>query len=108
MRLKNNSGYFCLVLPLMPSRLVLSASIALLTSPMRYEMLCLRFGLLTLAVGVLGLGAWQLRAPARAADSGKKPAAKAPDQAAIDRTREQVKMLDDLYKTAVVKITKVY
>ena len=32
----------------------------------------------------------------------------APDKAAVDRTREQVKMLDDLYKTAVVKITKVY
>jgi len=38
----------------------------------------------------------------RAADT------KEPDKAAIDRTREQVKMLDDLYKTAVVKITKVY
>ena len=46
--------------------------------------------------------------PARAADSEKKASAKAADQAAIDRTREQVKMLDDLYKTAVVKITKVY
>jgi hypothetical protein len=33
---------------------------------------------------------------------------KGPDKAAVDRTREQVKMLDDLYKTAVVKITKVY
>src|SRR5262245_62777779 len=42
------------------------------------------------------------RAPVDAAEQ------KAPDQAAIDRSREQVKMLDDLYKTAVVKITKVY
>jgi hypothetical protein len=42
----------------------------------------------------------------RAAVEAAEP--KAPDQAAIERTREQVKMLDDLYKTAVVKITKVY
>jgi hypothetical protein len=42
------------------------------------------------------------RAPVRAADT------KGPDKAAVDRTREQVKMLDDLYKTAVVKITQVY
>lgn len=33
---------------------------------------------------------------------------KAPDKAAVERTREQVKMLDDLYKTAVVKVTQVY
>lgn len=33
---------------------------------------------------------------------------KAPDPAAVERTREQVKMLDDLYKTAVVGITKTY
>jgi hypothetical protein len=33
---------------------------------------------------------------------------KALDKAADERTREQVKMLDDLYKTAVVKITQVY
>src|ERR1035438_9339252 len=33
---------------------------------------------------------------------------KGPDGAALDRTREQVKMLDDLYKTAVVSITNSY
>lgn len=31
-----------------------------------------------------------------------------PDKAALERTREQVKMLDDLYKTAVVGITQLY
>lgn len=33
---------------------------------------------------------------------------KEPDKAAVERTREQVKMLDDLYKTAVVGITQLY
>ena len=33
---------------------------------------------------------------------------KGPDKAALERTREQVKMLDDLYKTAVVSITNNY
>lgn len=31
-----------------------------------------------------------------------------PDKAAVDRACDQVKMLDDLYKTAVVGITKTY
>jgi hypothetical protein len=53
------------------------------------------------ACGV-GLMASEVRGPVHAAD------AKGPDKAAVDRAREQVKMLDDLYKTAVVKITKVY
>ena len=41
---------------------------------------------------------------------GSAPAGdkKAPDPAALERTREQVKMLDDLYKTAVVSITNNY
>lgn len=34
--------------------------------------------------------------------------AKGPDKAALERTREQVKMLDDLYKNAVVSITNTY
>jgi len=42
------------------------------------------------------------RQPVLAAD------AKQPDPAAVERTREQVKMLDDLYKTAVVAITATY
>ncbi len=33
---------------------------------------------------------------------------KMPDKAAVERTREQVKMLDTLYKTAVVSITNSY
>jgi hypothetical protein len=33
---------------------------------------------------------------------------KAPDNAALERTREQVRMLDTLYKTAVVSITNSY
>ena len=33
---------------------------------------------------------------------------KGPDPAALERTRESVKMLDDLYKTAVVAITNKY
>lgn len=33
---------------------------------------------------------------------------KEPDKAALDRAREQTKMLDDLYKTAVVGITTTY
>jgi hypothetical protein len=41
--------------------------------------------------------------PVRAED--KKPE---PDKAAVERAREQVKMLDDLYKTAVVQMTKLY
>jgi len=33
---------------------------------------------------------------------------KGPDKAALERTRDTVKMLDDLYKTAVVSITNSY
>jgi hypothetical protein len=55
-----------------------------------------------------GLAGLQLRSSANAADKPVAVAAAEPDKAAVDRTREQVKMLDDLYKTAVVKITKVY
>jgi len=42
--------------------------------------------------------------------SGQAPAAdpKEPDPAALERARESVKMLDDLYKTAVVSITNRY
>jgi len=42
--------------------------------------------------------------------SGQSPAAdrKVPDPSGVERARETVKMLDDLYKTAVVGITTVY
>jgi hypothetical protein len=44
---------------------------------------------------------------ARADDKSNPPAAPAADPA-VERAREQVKMLDDLYKNAVVSITKTY
>lgn len=53
-----------------------------------------------------GLSVSESRGPAVAPVSAAEP--KGPDKAAVERTREQVKMLDDLYKTAVVKITAVY
>jgi hypothetical protein len=43
-----------------------------------------------------------LKAPAPAGDK------KEPDKAAVERARDTVKMLDDLYKTAVVSITNSY
>jgi hypothetical protein len=55
------------------------------------------------AVGV-GVGIFLTRG-IDAVPAGDK---KDPDKAALDRTREQVKMLDDLYKTAVVSITNSY
>lgn len=61
------------------------------------------FGVLALVVGLAGIS--QFGATARAQD---KDAKKGPDEKAIARTREQVKMLDDLYKTAVVVVTKTY
>jgi hypothetical protein len=57
-------------------------------------------------LGVLALtaGALLLRpAPARTAG-----AAAVPEKDAVDRTREQVKMLDDLYKSAIVHVTETY
>jgi hypothetical protein len=68
----------------------------------------LRIWLVGLVVFGVGLAVSQYRAPVRGADPVKPAAATTPDKAAVERTREQVKMLDDLYKTAVVKITKVY
>lgn len=58
-------------------------------------------GLLACGLGLLALAG----VAATADDKGDK---KGPDKAAVDRARENVKMLDDLYKTAVVKITEVY
>jgi hypothetical protein len=42
------------------------------------------------------------------ADAAEKAPKAAPDKEAVERARDQVKMLDDLYKTAVVGITKTY
>ena len=57
----------------------------------------LRGGLLVLAVGML---AWLT--PAVAQETKKI------DKEALTRTREQIQMLDDLYKNAVVSITNAY
>src|SRR5689334_13475290 len=57
-----------------------------------------------LAVLALTAGALLLRpVPARTAG-----AAPVPEKAAVERTREQVRMLDDLYKSAIVHVTATY
>jgi hypothetical protein len=43
-----------------------------------------------------------------AADAAEQAPKTGPDKEAVERTREQVKMLDDLYKTAIVGMTKTY
>jgi hypothetical protein len=69
----------------------------------RFAPVLLSCGLLTLLAGVvLVVYGW----PIARADSGSQKRADA--DPALARTREQVKMLDDLYKTAVVSITKRY
>src|SRR5262245_32419340 len=65
---------------------------------------CRRFVVSLLAVLVLTAGALLWRpAPARTAG-----AASVPEKAAVDRAREQGKMLDGLDKSAVVHITATY
>ncbi len=62
-----------------------------------------RFVVAGLLVACLGGGVfWALSDRARAEDKKK------PDPAQVERARETVKMLDDLYKTAVVGITQTY
>src|SRR5262245_51264418 len=65
-----------------------------------------RIGSLLFALGV-GLAAALILtgSPAKSV-SAKEPSK--PDPAAVDRARDEVKKLDDLYKTAVVGITKTY
>ena len=41
-------------------------------------------------------------------EAAEKAPKTGPDKEAVERTREQVKMLDDLYKTAIVGMTKTY
>ncbi len=60
-------------------------------------------GLLTLLAGVSLV---VIRGPVVRADDGAQAKGKA--DPALERTREQVKMLDDLYKNAVVSITRRY
>jgi hypothetical protein len=57
------------------------------------------------ALAAAFLGVWQ--APAARAEE-KKAEVSAKSDPAIERAREEVKMLDDLYKNAVVSITKTY
>jgi hypothetical protein len=59
-----------------------------------------------MAAGVVGLASGTR--PAGADDKKGSDKASAPDKAALERARLEVKMLDDLYKIAVVKITEVY
>jgi hypothetical protein len=48
------------------------------------------------------------RPPAVAADEKKATDAKAPDAAAVERTRATVRMLDNLHKAYVINITETY
>jgi hypothetical protein len=65
-----------------------------------------RFGTLLLALAAGAAAVVTLaRAPAEPL-AAKEPTK--PDPAAVERAREEVKKLDDLYKTAVVGITKTY
>jgi hypothetical protein len=57
-------------------------------------------------LGILGLVSALL--PWSITNSTRAAAPKEPDPAALERTREMVKMLDDLYKTAVVSVTNRY
>lgn len=61
---------------------------------------------LMIALAVTGLVALSPAEPPARADSEKT--SDSPDKAAITRTRKTVKMLDDVYKTAVVLITDKY
>lgn len=66
----------------------------------------MRVRMFVLGLAVFGIGLasmFSFTRPVEAADKKGKF-----DPAAVERARQHVKMLDDLYKTAVVGITKVY
>jgi hypothetical protein len=72
-------------------------------------------GALVAAVGLSGLLGQGMRAQEQQASPPKRPAASAADErpetvatAAIERTRKMVRMLDDIYKGAIVTITQHY
>lgn len=65
-----------------------------------------RHGSLLAALVAGAAGALALSGPSAESVSAKEPSK--PDPAAVERAREEVKKLDDLYKTAVVGITKTY
>ena len=55
-----------------------------------------------LLAGLVGVALLASGGPGRTADKG------GPGPAAVARTRETVRMLDDMYKSAVIHITKTY
>ncbi len=64
---------------------------------------------LAIVAAALGTGPWTTNGSRAAADdTAASDAAAKPSDEAVARTRKQVKMLDDLYKTAVVLITTHY
>lgn len=65
-----------------------------------------RFRVLT--AGLLLCGITGLSVGSREVGSIQGAEKTAPDKAAVERARDQVKMLDTLYKTAVVHMTKYY
>lgn len=65
-----------------------------------------RHGSLLVALLAGAAGAFALSGPSAESVSAKEPSK--PDPAAVERAREEVKKLDDLYKTAVVGITETY
>jgi len=65
-----------------------------------------RHGTLFVALVTGAAGVFALSGPSAESVSAKEPSN--PDPAAVERAREEVKKLDDLYKTAVVGITKTY
>lgn len=66
----------------------------------------IRFALRVAVVLAFGIGtSWALVRDGQPAIAADKPA---PDKVAVERTREQILMLDDLYKTAVVGISQTY
>ena len=59
-------------------------------------------------MGVVGVGSAMVLANTYSVPAGEKGLKKGPDPASLARARDTVKMLDDLYKTAVVSITNHY
>jgi hypothetical protein len=60
------------------------------------------------AAALVGCAVWSVVPALTPSAAAADEKGKGPDPAALERTREQVKMLDDLYKTAVVGINDTY
>src|SRR3712207_549358 len=60
------------------------------------------------ALAVAAVAAVGLLLPSAPAQPADKAAEKAPDKAAVERTRETVRLLDDVHKGYVVTITDTY